>query len=420
MFSNIFKTLTISVLSLFIFLGKINAADTLRLSLREIDQRFLEKNLSLIVSKSNIDITKAFTEQAKLWDNPNFFFENNLINFEKPTVLDGQQFLQVSQLFLLAKKRQKLVALSQENERLSEAQFYDFMRALRHQLHTDFHSLANIDRQLAWFTTQITAFEQLTQTVSSQVTAGNMAQKDVVRLQSQLVQLQHDAAELERTKIPFQAELQALLGEKNIVIVLPQEAPLSIEASKLAYNDLVNTAYTSRTDLKVADVSIAIQEKNLIYQKALAKPDLTVGMNYDRVNAYVPNYIGVQFSVPLPVFNRNQGNIKAAELGIKQQQMAKDATTVQVGSEVAAAFRQIVELDAWRKGKSADLYRSFETFYQSNVLQSYQSRQITLVEFMDFFQTYQQNQLQQLNLDLQLRQAVEDLHFAVGKDVLNE
>jgi outer membrane protein, heavy metal efflux system len=419
MLFKLFKPLIISGLCLVFLIGKINAADTLRLSLREIDQRFLEKNLPLMVAKSNIDINKAFTDQAKLWDNPAVLFENNLINFQVPRVLDGQQFLQVSQLFRLAKKRQKLVSLSQETERLSEAQFYDLMRSLRHQLHADFHDLAYIDRQLTWYVTQISAFDQLSKTVAEQVAAGNMAQKEVIRLQSQLVQLQLEASNLQRSKIPLQSELQALLGESKMLLIEPQEDPLSIDVSKLTSTELINTAYTNRPDLKIADVNISIQEKNLIYQKALAKPDLTVGMTYDRQNSYVPHYVGIQLGVPLPFLNKNQGNIKAAELGIKQQQTAREAVQVQVGSEVMSAYRRIVDLQAWQAGQSAAFYKTFESFYQSNVVKSFQTRQITLVEFMDFFQTYQQNQLQQLEQNLKLRQAVEDLHFVIGKDVLN-
>jgi outer membrane protein, heavy metal efflux system len=51
------------------------------------------------------------------------------------------------------------------------------------------------------------------------------------------------------------------------------------------------------------------------------------------------------------------------------------------------------------------------------VIDSYQKKQITLVEFIDFFQDYQQQKLQQLEHESLLRQAVEDINFAVGKDV---
>jgi outer membrane protein, heavy metal efflux system len=410
------RNLVLLLLS-FVVISNVKAQDTLKVTLPELERRFVEKNLLLIATHTNVDIAKAFTEQAKLWDNPNILFETGMANFQDKKVFDGQQeYALVQQIFRLAQKRQKLVSLSKAGEQLSEAQFKDLMRALRHQLRSDFYDIANINQKKTWYESQITGFAQLVNAVSSQVTQGNMAQKDLVRLQSQTWQLQRELADLERSKIIFYTDLQTLIGEKNAVVIAPQTDPLSIDTEKSQFPDLLNTALQNRTDLKILEANKSVQQANVIYQKALAKPDLTVGMVYDRVNSYTPNYVGLQLGVPIPILNKNQGNIHAAELLVKQQDQQRDAVATQISSEITSAFMRMKELERWQKTQAEAFYTKYESFYKQ-VTDSYQKKQITLVEFIDFFQDYQQQKLQQLEHESLLRQAVEDLNFAVGKDV---
>lgn len=135
----------------------------------------------------------------------------------------------MQQIFRLAHKREKLTAFSQANERLNEAQFNDLMRILRHQLRSDFFALVNIETKISWFAGQISGFSQLVNSVSEQVTKGNMAQKDLVRLQSQLRSLQRDLAELEQSRIPVWADVQVLLGEKEMLLGTERDFQLAKE-----------------------------------------------------------------------------------------------------------------------------------------------------------------------------------------------
>ena len=91
--------------SIFMFLlrGSLFAqkADTLRWRLKEVDQRFLEKNLILLVNQANVDVAKAFTEQARLWDNPVVSTSSGLFNTLTTRFNPQQTLVQVGQLFRL-------------------------------------------------------------------------------------------------------------------------------------------------------------------------------------------------------------------------------------------------------------------------------------------------------------------------------
>jgi cobalt-zinc-cadmium efflux system outer membrane protein len=65
---------------------------------------------------------------------------------------------------------------------------------------------------------------------------------------------------------------------------------------------------------------------NLALQKAMAVPDITIGSTYDQHSSYANNYVGLEISLPLPLFNRNQGNIKNAKLARKARNTPCKAT----------------------------------------------------------------------------------------------
>ncbi len=395
------------------------AQEVLRVTQTELDKRFLEKNYNLVASHANIDINRAYKQQALLWDNPFFDAETDLLTIpgspENITLFHGgQAYFQFQQLIRTAKKLKKNADISEATAQLSEAQFYDLTRTLKHQLHADFNDLATVYEKSVWNKMQIDSFSKLVNAVDNQVKVGNMARKDLFLLQSQLIQLQRDAADLDRSKIALQTDMQNLLGEKNEIVVVPVVVA-DEKTPNLSVADLINAAIESRPDLKIAKANVHIQEKNLIYQKALAVPDLTASISYSKSGSYNPNYFGINLGLPLPVFNKNQFNIKAAQFVINQQQNLQDAALVQISSDVINAYRRLEDLEKWRNGTSAKSYKDYEDFFNANVMSSYQTKQMTLVDFIVFYQNYQQNKIQQIDTDAQIRQAVENLNFVVGK-----
>ena len=417
---NLKKTIFVIV---FLLVGiNFYAQEILRITQTDLDTRFLKNNFNLIASHANIDINRAYKQQALLWDNPYFDFETAL--FGKPMdvgkVLDFQQYyFQVQQIIRTSKKLKKNADISEATAQLSEAQFFDLTRTLRHQLHSDFNDLATVYEKSVSNKMQIDSFSKLINAVTNEVNQGSMARKDLLLLQTQLVQLQRDAAELERSRIPLQTDIQNLLGEKNEIVVVPiiENQPPTTNNQQLSVADLINTALESRPDLKIAAANTNVQEKNLIYQNALSVPDLTAALSFDKNGSYAPDYVGINLGLPLPVFNKNQFNIKAARLAINQQKTLQDASVVQISSDVINAYRRLEDLEKWRNGASAKTYKDYEDFFNANVMNSYQTKQITLVDFIVFYQNYQQNKIQQIDMDAQIRQAIENLNFVLGKKV---
>jgi cobalt-zinc-cadmium efflux system outer membrane protein len=155
----------------------------------------------------------------------------------------------------------------------------------------------------------------------------------------------------------------------------------------------------------------------LALQKAMATPDLTIGYSYDRAGSYLNNYHGLTIAMDLPVFNKNQGNIKIAENTIQANKQNLAQTDVQINNDVLQALLKAQEAERLYKTLDKNYLPSFNKLIDG-VVQNYQKRNITLLEFMDFLESYKITVTQINTLQNTRMQTFENLNFVVGKKVL--
>src|SRR6185437_15122723 len=103
---------------------------------------------------------------------------------------------------------------------------------------------------------------------------------------------------------------------------------------------LMDSAYHNRTDLQIARTNTNISRLNYEYQKALAVPDLSLGLIYDEAGSFLNNYVGVGASIDLPFFNRNQGNIRSAKAQIASSAATQRSTQATVEENVSASLQK--------------------------------------------------------------------------------
>ncbi len=400
--------------------------DTISLSIQEADKRFLDSNLSLLASHYNVDANKAFIEQAKLWPNPvlstdqniysnNRFFEHGKDAQGNPT---GQYFIQLQQLIQTAGKRGKQVNLATTNAHISELQLQDLLRNLRYQLHTDYYNVSQLLKNKTLLANQAARLYNLEKAMKAQWQAGNIAQKDYLRIQSTVIGLQQDVAETDRDIIASEEDLKMLLQMQGATFIKP--ADLSSDKALLltdSIDALVQTARQNNANYLLQQAQQLYSTQNLAYQKSLRSPDVTLGPEFDKNSNYTPNYVGLSVSLPLPLWNRNQGNIKAAQINVKQQQTVVQAADVQLKNNISRAYQQLMIIYNLNNDTQRDFYNSYQTLF-NNMLQSYQQRQISLLEFLDFADSYQESQARLLQQQNSLQLAKEELNYQVGSDVV--
>lgn len=394
--------------------------DTLALTLPQAEALFLRNNLSVVASQYNIDAARALQQQAAYWDNPVLVTDQNL-NHQPISKFsqNGQVFLQLQQLVRTAGKRNKLVQLATDNTLSAEQQFRDLMRNLRYLLQTRFADALRLQETRRIYLQELEALRRLADGMDAQLAAGNIALKDNVRVKALLYALQADAAAVESDLSDTNRDLLDLLRPEANVVVQAVAAPLDVtQAPMPTLAQLLDSAKANRPDLALARINQQYQQHNLAYQRALAVPDITIAAEYDRLNGFYQNYVGAGINLPLPLFNRNKGNIRAAVLGASQagvqQQQALDATT----NSVQSAFRKYgVSLQLMRNEPDV-LKGTFDQLMQ-NVVRSYQQRQIGLVEFIDFFDSYKDVRIRKLQQEEALRSAAAEINYTTNAPLIS-
>ncbi|MDR0791874.1 MAG: TolC family protein [Chitinophagaceae bacterium] len=401
-------------------------ADTLKLTLDSAESRFLRQNLALLAQRYNIDATKALVIQEKLYPNPNFSVSTTLYNgdarkwFPAPFTDNGELSGGITQTILLARKRNKAVKLAEANVKLAEYEFYDLLRTLKYTLRTDFFTIYYLQQSAKVYDTEIQSLQQITKAFAEQQGKGYIAEKEVVRIQAQLYSMQSEYNDLLNQLNDTQSELRLILQEKKLYIspVVDDNTIALLNPLQYSLSALIDTAYKSRTDLMIARANTDINQLNYNYQKSLAVPDLSANIGYDQQGSYIRNFSSVGIAVDLPFFNRNQGNIKNAKKMIDVSIATQKSTEATVEENVYRSLQKALDADKLYKNINPEFSENFERLMRE-VLTNYQKRNISLLDFLDFYDSYKQNTLQVNSIKLNRVNAFEEINFYTGNQFFN-
>jgi cobalt-zinc-cadmium efflux system outer membrane protein len=419
-----FRILIVLISSLYFLTA---TAQTIKpLSLNQAEKQFIDSNFVVLAAHFNVDAQKALIEQAKVWQNPtlNSDFlvgaDGKFFNYGKYIDGSGNQFfgqyyIQIQQLIQTAGKRGKLINIATTNSEIAQLQLQDVIRNLRYQLHIDYFSL---QQQLALkkiYNEQLSQLNHLLLGMQAQLNAGNIAQKDFVRIQALVIALTQDITDLNKSIADTQNDLKSLLQIKDPNIFIE---PSDVINNNISLPDnlesLFNSAMQNNPYYLLQQKTTTLQLQNVAYQKALKYADVTLGPNFDRNSNFAPNYFGLGVSLPLNIINKNKGNIKAAEANVKQQEaITQNAETI-LKNNVTAAYQKLVLCVEQNNQTQKDFYSKYQNIY-TNMLQSYQQKQINLLEFLDFYNDYTSSQQRLLQQQLNLQLAKEDLQYHTTK-----
>jgi len=397
--------------------------DTLSIKLDSLERVFVKKNLLLLAQRYNIDAQKALIEQAKLFPNPNLNIGSAIYqtstNHFFPLGKEGEVTVGLSQVILLAGKYNKQVKIAQTNASLSEYQFYDLLRTLKHTLRSDFFDIHFLLQSLKVYETEMAALQQVTDAFALQKGKGYISEKEVIRVKSQFYSLQSEYSDLKNQINDIQSELRLLIQAKNIYVipVIEDEIFTTLRPDKYPLKAVLDSAYSNRPDLKIAKLNTDLSKQNYNLQKALSVPDLTVQLGYDQQGSYINNLTTLGVGIDLPFLNRNQGNIKSAKAMIKLNQATFDATRENVDEQIYSSLKKAIEVDNLLKSRDQLFEKDFSRLL-GEVLKNYQVRNINLLDFLDFYDAYKQNTLQVNSIKFNRVSAFEDLNFYTGIDYL--
>ena len=400
--------------------------DTVALTLPEAEQRFLNQNLSLLAQRYNVSAAEAQIQQARLWDNPTVSIEQNTYNPTTHRALDvtrtGESIVQVQQLFALAGRRRAAANAAQQAALAQQYTLQDLLRTLRYQLRTTFYDLYFQQQSLGVYDSEIRSFQHTVGQYQGQYEKGNVALKEVIRLRAFLFGLQNERQQLLTSIAQEQADLHVLLRDEQATSYYrPQVASPALRTLSLRTlppeAQLADSAQARRADVQAREAQLSQQQQNLRLQRALATPDLAVGYVYDRAGSYIQNYNALTLGVAVPLFNRNQGNIRTAQAQLEGSRLQLTQQQQQARTEVHQAYELARQADEVYQASGPDT-GDFDRLIHG-IEQSYAQRNLTIVEFLDFYESYKNNLVQRNQLRANRMHAFEQLNYAVGQPLLH-
>lgn len=400
--------------------------DTLGLDIHKAEKLFLENNLQLLARKYNVDATNALIIQARLYPNPNITFEQGAYNTEtgkwfEQDFSNGEQAYQVSQLIVLSRKIHKQVRIAETNSKLAEDNLYGLLRTLKLALRSSFFTVyclrrtANVyDEEINSLKTIVTAYDQVQG-------KGYVSEADDIRVKAQLYSLLSEYQNLVDNINDQESQLRLLLQIPPGTYLRPVVDTEILKADPHSYSlkSLLDSAYVNRTDLRIARDNLTLSQQTYSYQKALAIPDFTLQAGLDRHGSYIPNFNALSISLNIPVFNRNQGNIKNAHILIDYNNTEVHLTQQTLEEEVSRGLQKALDADKLFKGIDPAFAGNFDKLAKE-MLDHYMTRTVSLLNFLTFYDSYKQNIVQLNTILFNKVNALENINFLTGTNFFNK
>lgn len=418
-----------SLLSLFtlIFISTVTWAqtkNTIQLSLSDAEKYFVQNNYQLIAQQYQTDQAKADVITAHLFDNPELGYENLLYNPETKRFLGtsrayGQYQASLSQMIKLAGKRNKNIQLANSGVKLAEHQYFDLMRTLRYNLRSTFYKTYYNQQSARVYEEQINSLKLLLTANEQQLKLGNIAIKDIIRIKSLLYSLQSEFSSLMNEIEDLQTEIKLmtnLQADSDLFLIVSADEEQQYQLNKQVYRNLLDSARNNRADLRLAKTEIFYAEQNLKLQKATAIPDVEISLSYDMKGNYPDNYTGIGIKLPIPLFNRNQGEIKKARIAIDAGKSQLQQQEVILENEVYNAYTSALRTEQLYDGFDKNFNSDFENLL-GEVIKNFKNRNIGLIEFMDFYDAYKTNTIEANSLKYERMHAKEEINFVTGSNI---
>jgi outer membrane protein, heavy metal efflux system len=388
-----------------------------RITLDDAIQLALQHNHNLLAAQTTIQQDEALETQANLRPNPTIFGDWEYLpltaNEWNTTYLhdETEADLGLSYLFERGKKRQHRLQAAQDVTAQARSLVADNERTLTFNVASQFVTVQLAESTLELATLDVNSFRKTVDISEYQYKIGGMSEGDFLMIKLQLLQYETDYEQAILARDQGLDDLRNMIGYESVPADYDVAGPFDYEPLKTNLEDLQMKALQNRPDLRAAQQGVTAAGSQWELQKAIGKQDVTGQVNYSHVNSI--NAFSVYVSVPLAIFNRNQGNIAQTRYAITQAQEQEKGTSEQVMTDVHDAYVGLRENDTivvlYRSGylDAAVKDRDIEQF-------AYQHGGASLLDWLNAERTYRVTELAYRQAIASYLTALEQLREAVG------
>lgn len=394
----------------------------------QVKSRFEATNPALKADADNVEETRAQEITAYLRPNPQF-----------TTTVDGTQiapnegswhplsgtFVEPAVTYLHERdhKRELRLQSAQQGTKVAESQHEDLKRTLEFNLRSAFVSTLQAQAVLDLAKADLDYYDHIISISRDRLRAGDIAQIDFERIEIMRVQYESDLQTASVNLRTAKIQLLTLLNDRTPVEQFDVTGPFDFSDAIRPLDEFRQTALDTRPDLQAALRTAEQAETNHKLANANGSADPTFGAWYtwnSAVNNPTPKdlqAVGVSVSVPLRIFDRNQGEKKRTQIDIDRSQRMTDSTKAQVFNDVDTAYAQVqsnIELLKPYKAK----YNQESLHIRDTVTYSYQHGGASLTDFLNAQSEYRSVQLAYAQLVGAYLTAAGQLNLAVGREVL--
>lgn len=391
-------------------------------TLEQCEDLFLSNNLLLLAEQYNVDMANAMVMQAKIWERPYLSGEINAINPSQNRMFDagknGQKVLAVSQLIYLGGKKKKEISWAQSNVNLAALEFEQLTRNLKFEIRKNFYDIYFSQLKSKSIQVQLSNIDTLINNYSAQAVKGNIPLKDVVRLQSLSLSLKNELLDIQKNINNDLEILKILTNTTDDIIAVVNSKTIESQMLKelaLSESEIQKKALEQNTAYLLAEKQIESQTLLVQWEKSKTVPDLNLGANYDQRGGAFNNQVNLTFGVPLPLWNSNKGNIKIAEAELGQVQMQQKQVELELNSKINNAIKSF-KTQQKQYNETVSNFQNFDIVY-SGILKNFQQRNISLIEFTDFMESYNQSIMYINDIKKQLIINGETLNYLTNENI---
>ncbi|MBY0369876.1 CusA/CzcA family heavy metal efflux RND transporter [bacterium] len=406
---------------------QLHAADAAPtpLTLVQAEQRFLEKNLEVLAAKLDVDASEAAIVQAGLWSNPSLSIEQNIYNPNTKKWFDttptGNTDIHIQQLFNIAGRYGDQVQVAKSKREASEQGLRDTVRNLKRSLRSAYYSLHYNRIALAFYEKSASSLEKVVAAMEKLSQARSILPTELLRVKSLLLTTQTEKLSLLSKIRELEGTLRILIGTSNTegetfttVVDTGKLDKLHVPVELAAALD---KARELRPDLKGRDAQLRAEEAGLSLNRALAWPEIGLGLSYSRAGSYIPEYYALSLSMDLPFFNRNQGAIAESLKNVEKTSRLRDQALRELENEVTMAFYKAKDTDGIFQSMDRNLGANYESL-MDKMIYNYQKQNIAVIAFADFFETCRTSVNQLIQMQIDRMTAFEELNHAVATDIV--
>jgi len=387
----------------------------------EVKARFEANNPTLRAGQIGIDESKANEITAYLRPNPTLTVLADQIDpFPGGPSHGPFAFLlpsaTVAYLHERQHKRELRLESAQKATGIAVSGQADLERGLIFSLRSAFVGTLQAKAVLKVVTDNLNYWDQVLEISRDRFQAGDLAQIDLDRLELMRVQFEADVQTAEVNFRTAKIQLLMLLNDRTPVDQFDVLGLFEFTDQLAPQDEFRNAAVDNRPDLKEAIQAVDKAKTDHRLAVANGSTDPTFSFDLGR-NPPIDTYFGVDVSIPMRIFDRNQGEKLRTQLDIDRNQKLLDATQAQVFSDVDSAYTLV--------GSSLILLRPYKTRYLAQAVRvretvrfAWERGGASLLDFLNAEQDYRGVQLNYVNLVGSYLMAAAQLNMAVGREVI--